>query len=208
VLEIGAPSEDVLPQASITPFDTPQYFVRFTYDRLDDVNFPRSGQQASLQWSSDRSAGANGQTVDQVTGSYLTAYSFGRDTLSFSAAGGMTLQANVTDINLLFPLGGFLNLSGLRQQSLLGPDFGIARALYYRQIGRGGPGYFDVPTYLGLSLEMGNVWQSRGDASFGNTQKDASLFLGLDTFLGPVYIASGFDDHGHQTFYLFLGRTF
>jgi len=34
------------------------------------------------------------------------------------------------------------------------------------------------------------------------------VFLGLDTFLGPVYLASGFDDHGHQAFYLFLGRTF
>jgi len=208
VVEIGEPSQPALPNATFTPFNTPQYFVRFTYDRLDDINFPRRGQQATLQWSTDRNAGASGQTVDQVTGSYLAAWSIGRDTLSFSAAGGMTLQANVSDINMLFPLGGFLNLSGLRQQSLLGPNFGIARTLFYRQIGRGGPGYFDVPTYLGMSLEIGNVWQSRSDASFGNTQKDASVFLGLDTFLGPVYVASGFDDHGHQAFYLFLGRTF
>jgi NTE family protein len=132
------------------------------------------------------------------------AYSFGRDTISFSAAGGVTVQPHITDLNLLFPLGGFLNLSGLRAESLLGPNFGIARALVYRQIGRGGPGYFDVPTYLGMSLEVGNVWQE----SFTNLQKDASVFLGMDTFLGPLYIASGFDSHGHQAFYLFLGRTF
>ena len=80
--------------------------------------------------------------------------------------------------------------------------------LYYRQIGRGGPGYLDVPTYLGFSLEAGNVWQTRSEASFSNTRKDASIFLGLDTFLGPVYLASGFDEHGSQAFYLFLGRTF
>ena len=72
----------------------------------------------------------------------------------------------------------------------------------------GGPGYFDVPTYLGMSLEIGNVWQSRSQARFNNTEKDASIFLGLDTFLGPVYLASGFDTHGNQAFYLFLGRTF
>jgi NTE family protein len=144
-----------------------------------------------------------------VTASYVSAYTFfGRDTLSLSAAGGMTLQSHVTQLNLQFPLGGFLNLSGLREYSLLGPDFGIARLLYYRQIGRGGPGYLDVPTYLGLSLEMGNVWQSRSEASFSNTQKDASVFLGMDTFLGPLYVATGFDDHGHEAFYLFLGRTF
>lgn len=208
VLEVGEPSDPNLPPQSLTPFDTRTYFMRLTYDRLDNINFPRSGQQAKLQWSGNYNAVGASQTTDQLTMSYLGAYSFGRNTLSFSAAGGMTLESQVTDINLLFPLGGFLNLSGLREQSLLGPDFGIARALYYRQIGRGGPGYFDVPTYIGMSLEIGNVWSARSEASFGNTQKDASIFLGLDTFLGPVYLASGFDEHGHQEFYLFLGRTF
>jgi NTE family protein len=208
VLEIGDPADINLPVQSFTPFNMRDYFVRFTYDRLDDINFPHSGQLATLQWSGDRNVTGAGQTSDQVTASYVGAYTFGRDTVSFSANGGMTLQSHITQLNLQFPLGGFLNLSGLREYSLLGPDFGIARLLYYRQIGRGGPGYLDVPTYLGLSLEMGNVWQSRSQASFGDTQKDASVFLGMDTFLGPLYLATGFDDHGHEAFYLFLGRTF
>jgi NTE family protein len=207
VLEIGNPTDPNPSVQSLTRFDLINYFARFTYDRLDDINFPHSGQQATLQWSANRNA-TLGQYSDQVTMSYLAAYSFGRDTFSLSAAGGTTLQANVNELNLQFPLGGFLNLSGLRANSLLGPDFGIARVLYYRQIGRGGPGYFDVPTYLGASLEAGNVWQSRSAASFGNTHKDASVFLGMDTLLGPLYIATGFDQHGAEAFYLFLGRTF
>ncbi|HEX4618366.1 MAG TPA: patatin-like phospholipase family protein [Steroidobacteraceae bacterium] len=208
VLEVGDPTDPNLPVQSLTSFKLVNYFARFTYDRLDDINFPHSGQQATLQWSANRDTTGLGQYSDQMTASYLGAYSFGRDTLSFSAAGGTTLQANVTDLNLQFPLGGFLNLSGLRANSLLGPNFGIARLLYYRQIGRGGPGYFEVPTYLGASIEAGNVWQTRSDASFGNTQKDASLFIGMDTLLGPLYIATGFDQHGNQAYYLFLGRTF
>jgi NTE family protein len=208
VLAIGDPADANLPEQSFTPFNQRNYFARFTYDRLDNVNFPRSGQQATVQWSGNRDVSGIGQTSDQVTGSYVGAYSWGRDTLSFSASGGMTLQAHVTDLNLQFPLGGFLNLSGLRTDSLLGPDFGILRALYYRQIGRGGPGYLDLPTYLGVSLEVGNVWQSRSEASFGNTEKDASVFLGLDTFLGPVYLATGLDSHGNQQYFLYLGRTF
>ena len=208
VLAIGDPTDPHLPVQSFDPYDLHDYFVRLSYDRLDDINFPHRGQQAVVQWSAYRNASGIVQTADQVTGSYIGAYSFGRDTLAFSAAGGTTLQANVTDLNLQFPLGGFLNLSGLRADSLLGPNYGIARALFYRQIGRGGPGYFDVPTYLGLSLEMGNVWQDRSEASFGNTKRDASVWLGLDTFIGPVYIATGFDSHGNQQFYLFLGRPF
>jgi NTE family protein len=208
VLAVGDPTDPNLPVQSFTPYNLRDYFVRLTYDRLDDINFPRRGQQAVVQWDAYRNASGIVQSADQVTASYIGAYSWGRDTLAFSAAGGTTLQSHVTDLNLQFPLGGFLNLSALRADSLLGPNYGIARALLYRQIGRGGPGYFDLPTYLGMSLEMGNVWQSRSEASFGNTQRDASVWLGLDTFIGPIYIATGFDTHGNQQFYLFLGRPF
>jgi len=114
----------------------------------------------------------------------------------------------VTDVRTLFPLGGFFNRSGLRPDSLTGPHFGIARLLAYRQIGRAGPGFLDVPTYLGFSYEMGNVWERRSDASFGSLRNNASLFLGLDTLIGPVYVAAGFEEGGEEAFYLFLGRTF
>src|SRR5260370_42404087 len=90
-LKIGDPADPNLPEKSFAPFNTRDYFVRFTYDRLDDINFPHHGQQAILQWSGDRNATGVGQTSDQVTASYLGAYSFGRDTLAFSASGGMTL---------------------------------------------------------------------------------------------------------------------
>jgi NTE family protein len=207
-LEIGDPTDQTLLTQPNQDFGVHDYFVRFSYDRLDNVNFPHSGQQSSLQWDADRNVTGVDNVTNQVTFSYVGAASFGRDTLVFSTNAGLTLEGNVTDVRLLYPLGGFLNLSGLRADSLLGPDFAIARVLYYRQVGRGGPGYFDFPTYVGVSFEDGNVWQSRRDISFGNTHKDASIFLGIDTFLGPVYIATGFDQHGGEAFYLFLGRTF
>jgi NTE family protein len=207
-LEIGDPTDQTVLTQPNQDFGVHDYFVRFSYDRLDNVNFPHSGQQSSLQWDADRNVTGVDNVTNQVTFSYVGAASFGRDTLVFSTNAGLTLEGNVTDVRLLYPLGGFLNLSGLRADSLLGPDFAIARVLYYRQVGRGGPGYFDFPTYVGVSFEDGNVWQSRRDISFGNTHKDASIFLGIDTFLGPVYLATGFDQHGGEAFYLFLGRTF
>jgi NTE family protein len=207
-LQIGDPTDPNVPNLTDDPFDTDNLFVRLTYDRLDDINFPHHGQQAILQWTGVRNNSGPAQSSDQLTLNYTGAHTWGRNTLVLSASGGETMQAQVTDINQLFPLGGFLNLSGLRADSLLGPNFGIARLIYYRQIGRGGPGWLDVPTYLGASLEAGNVWQTRSEASFGNTRKDASIFIGMDTLLGPLYLASGFDQHGDQAFYLFLGRSF
>jgi len=108
----------------------------------------------------------------------------------------------------LFSLGGFFNLSGLAPTSLFGPNYAIARAIYFRKIGRGGEGFFEFPAYIGMSLEAGNTWQTRNAMSFGSTHKDASLFLAFDTYLGPVYLGSGYDTAGHSAYYLFLGRTF
>jgi NTE family protein len=210
VINIGDPAEvNQLLLPANQSFGTRNYFARFSYDRLDDVNFPHFGQQASLQWTGVRNVVGLSQTYDQITFNYVVAHSFGRDTVSLSAEGGTTLQNHSSDIDLLFPLGGFLNLSGLKANSLLGPNYEIARALYYRQIGRGGPNFLDVPTYLGMSFEAGNVYQTCcSHVHWANMHKDVSVFLGMDTFLGPVYLATGFDDRGTHAFYLFLGRTF
>ncbi|MGH8275997.1 MAG: patatin-like phospholipase family protein, partial [Steroidobacteraceae bacterium] len=83
-LKIGDPRDPNLPVQPYQPFTTRQYFVRFSYDRLDDVNFPHSGQQAALQFSGNRNVVGTAQTTDQATLSYVAAHSFGRDTLVFS----------------------------------------------------------------------------------------------------------------------------
>ncbi len=93
-------------------------------------------------------------------------------------------------------------------QSVMGPHFAIARAIYRRKVGRGGEGVLDFPAYIGFALEVGNAWDRRGSMSLGSAHKDAAVFLGLDTFLGPLYLGTGYDEAGTSAYYLFLGRTF
>ena len=99
-------------------------------------------------------------------------------------------------------------MSGITPESLVGPHFAIARGIYYRQVGRGGQGFLNVPVFIGTSIEVGNVWTSRHDISLSSARTNGSLFIGLDTLLGPVYLATGFDEGGGSAYYLFLGRTF
>ena len=206
-LTIGDPNDPELPFPAFQIFGSRTYFTRLSYDTLDDINFPHFGERASVQWNGARNVVGGQPNTNQVTFDFLAAHTWSdRNTLALSMSGGSTLN-RVTDLRLEFPLGGFLNLSGLREYSLYGPHFGIGRLLFYRKVGRGGPEYFDVPVYLGMSLEAGNVWEEMSDAKFTNLHKDASVFMGLDTFLGPVYVGSGFDDHGNQAFYLFLGNV-
>ena len=192
-----------------TAFNANGYFARFSLDQLDDVRFPHYGQLASIEWNSERYQVGGDKPFDRLSVNWLAAGTFGRETAIFWASGGATFnQTNPADVRTQYPLGGLFNLSGIPADSLAGPQFAIARVLLYRKIGRGGDGPFDFPTYVGVSFEAGNVYRKLGDINFGSTRKDASIFLGIDTFLGPVYLATGYEEHGRQAFYLFLGRTF
>jgi NTE family protein len=187
-----------------------ELFVKFSYDRLDNLHFPREGQQFTFQWDANRTDLGADTASDKVQADWLVAGSIGRNTLLFWTSAGSVVGGRIKPTALpdQFSLGGFFNLSGLAPTSLFGPNYAIARTIYFRKIGRGGEGFFEFPAYIGMSLEIGNTWQQRSEMSLGSAHKDASLFLAFDTFLGPVYLGSGYDTAGHSAYYLFLGRTF
>ena len=191
-------------------YNNGEYFFKFSYDKLDNVHFPRDGTAFDLQWDANRTNLGADAAFDKVSIDWLTAASRGRNTLLFWTSAGTTLDGSLkpTDVQDFYSLGGLFNLSGLAPLSLLGPNYAIARTIYFRKVGRGGEGFFDVPMYVGASFEIGNTWARRGDMSVASARKDASVFLAFDTFLGPVYVGSGYDQSGNAGYYLFLGRTF
>ncbi len=188
-------------------YDTGGYVARFSYDTLDSVFFPRQGAQFTLQWNAERAELGADSDADKVSAEWLMARTFGRYTMILSTDIGSNLS-NGAATHDYFTLGGFLNLSGLTAGSIAGPHYGIARLIFYRQIGRGGTGVLDLPAYAGISIEAGNTWERRGDASLGRLRHDGSVFLGADTPLGPLYLAAGIDEGRNTAFYLFLGRSF
>jgi NTE family protein len=198
---IGDPS---LPRSE---FDRGGFFTRLSYDKLDSIFFPRHGQQFEFEWQAQREYVGADQNFDTFRSSWLVARSFDRHTLIFWTDIGITFDALAAPENS-FSLGGFLNLSGLPPGFLAGPHYGVGRLMYYRRVGRAGQGVLDLPAYAGVSLEAGNTWLDRDDMSFGDLRTNASLFFGLDTPLGPVYLATGYSEGGNKAFYLFLGRTF
>jgi NTE family protein len=189
-------------------FDTHNFFSEFRYDTLDDVNFPHHGASFQIGWQGEREGGGDAESADLMVFDQLYAHSWGRNTAILWTTAGTRLDSDVDIIRSFFSLGGFLNMSGIAPETLVGPHFAIVRGIYYRQIGKGGQGFLNVPVYLGASIEKGNVWSTRGDISFSSAKTNGSLFLGMDTLLGPVYFATGFDDGGGSAYYLFLGRTF
>lgn len=202
-LRVGDPFGD-LPRRS--DFERGEVYARFGLDRLDSAYFPRDGEMFALDWHSGRESLGADYDSDQLTLDWLVARSRGRDTGVLWVTGGSNISAPADAVQDFFTLGGLFNLSGRVADSLAGPHFAIARGIYYRQVGRGGQGFLNVPSYVGASLELGNVWDRRSDIGFGGARLNGAGFVGLDTPLGPVYLAVGFDEGGGNSFYLLLGR--
>ena len=139
------------------------------------------------------------------------ARSRGRNTLLLWASAGTALDGNIkpTDVQDFYSLGGFFNLSGLAPSSLLGPNYAIARAIYFRKISRGGEGFFEFPVYVGMSLEAGNTWAApRRDQLRHRRTRMARCSWPSTPFSDRFTWAPATMQTGNAGYYLFLGRTF
>lgn len=203
-LRVGIAAEQRIPEEE--SFDRGEMLLRFSMDRMDNVFFPRHGEQFTLEWRAGREGLGSDQDYDRYRADWQLARTHGRHTLLFWATGETITGNGQQPLANYSSLGGLFNLSGLPQQSLVGPHLGIARAIVFRKIGKGGEGFLNVPTYAGFSAEYGNAWATRKEADWHNARWDGSIFLGLDTLLGPLYFAAGFDERGESAFYLLLGR--
>ena len=129
--------------------------------------------------------------------------SIGRHTLN------ATLQLQSTDDQLpgqlgRFTLGGFHQLSGYRIDRFDGNTLLFGRLIYYQR-------RLEVPLltrglFIGGSLEAGNVWATRREASLDALRTGGSLFVGADTGLGPLYLGLTYAPRGEAGVVLFIGR--
>ena len=61
---------------------------------------------------------------------------------------------------------------------------------------------------MGVSVELGNVWDERSAISFGDSIFGGSFWAGVSTPVGPVYVGIGRAEGGESAFYVTLGRIF
>jgi len=196
-VRVGAPD---LPEYD---FDNGIVFGRFLFDSVDDVNFPTRGAIMLAEYSLFREGLGGDASLEQLRTrlSYLT--SFGTHTIGIGARLNTTTSGDA-EVQNRFRMGGFLDLSGLPQDALSGAHTAIVQAIYYRRA----PLIPFFEWYAGASLELGNAWESRDDISAGSALLNGSLFLGLDTPIGPLYLGYGQGEGGENSAFFYLGRTF
>jgi NTE family protein len=191
------------PAFSDIDFDIGEVYARLSLDELDNPDFPRSGVTGWVEWvTSVEELGAD-ISFDQVLFRVLGANSWGRHTFLGGLRFNTTLDSDAP-IQSMFQAGGFLNLSGYNPNELTGQHYCLAEFIYYRRIGD----FNLMPTYLGFSLETGNVWEEKDDIAFDDTISAGSIFVGVDTVLAPLYLGYGIAEGGSRSAYFYLGRLF
>ncbi len=183
-----------------------QITATLTADTLDRIRFPRAGLFASAAWESSNEAlgGDSDRSVREArAGGPLT---FGDLTVYPSVEVGTTLEGQGQLASEFF-LGGFQRLSGFGQRSLSGNHYalGVVQS-YYRLSGRTTAVGLDA--YVGGSLELGGIWQTRDQIESDELVLAGSLFVAVDTFLGPVYVGYGLAEGGEDAAYVFIEPIF
>ena len=182
-------------------------FGTFQVDTLDRVTWPRDGTHVSITYGhsmEELGADAEGNGCSIVAGSAAT---IGKNILFGSVEVQDNFEGNPS-LNNVFLLGGFLRLSGLANNELIGDRGGFMRLLYYRELTSFSLGALTQRMYAGLSLEGGNVYNGDEAVTWPSIRRAGSLYVGADTVLGPVYLAFGYAEGNRKSVYLSIGQRF
>lgn len=187
-------------------FEEGYYQLQYSFDTLDNVDFPHEGEDIALRLRQYDPALGSDDRYRQWEISLDKAISQGVNTFVVGGRYGRTLnEAEV--VTSSFQLGGARQLSGFRQDALSGQNISLARMIYLRQMTPGSFLPLDFPLYIGASLERGRAWNKDNEFDSGYINA-GSVFIGYETPLGPLNFSYGLNDEAERALYMNLGRSF
>lgn len=205
--EVSIASNDLLPEGS---YDKAGVLSSIRYDSMDEIFFPRQGSfaYAEYEWNSV-DLGAD-EDYERWQALAQTAFSFGTsdaNTLILTAKTAQTIDG-INEPQNYYQMGGLFNLSGLGQNVYSGRQMAFLMAQYQRRLSKNSVVGLDMPVYAGFSIEGGQLWSEQSEVDLGDLRGAGSIYLGLDSPIGPVYIAYGRTESNQSALYLSLGWPF
>ncbi|MFW1024905.1 patatin-like phospholipase family protein [Vibrio parahaemolyticus] len=201
-------------------FERRGLFANYRLDTLDDFAFPTRGLLVDLEYlvSHDTSPEEIGQskpkdivedTVYEIDARFKGAMSYQRHTLVGQAEYSFVQSKNSSITLDPRELGGFLHLSGIPRNSLIGQNLFFSSLVYRYKWFDNDFGLFEAPVYVGASLEHGGTWSDNdlklNEAPLYNA---ASIFFGVDSPIGPIMLAYGLTEQDMEAVYLIVGTSF
>jgi len=177
--------------------------TRLYLDQLDNTAFPRSGYNLDAQlFASSTRLGAS-ESYNRWNANFLGAGSFGAHTFQLALAGGGAVGGEPLPFYDYLSFGGFMRMTGYRDGQLRNDAMSYGRLSYMNQL-------FKLPllegVYAGAQLEVARLGRPLVPTGIQGNVASGSLFLAVDTPLGPAYLAYGHTLDGNSNFYFYLGR--
>ena len=178
-------------------------FVQLAVDTLDELAWPHVGAFGSVRHT--RHADVAGADLDYAETELTALKPFTRGATTLTLRAGASISSG-TDADAVTSarLGGFLELSGFAEDERRGRHSLLFSGTVYRRVNARSI-LFDLPIYVGGSLEAGDAFEDRDDIGLDALTVAGSAFVGLDSPIGPVYLGYGRNDADADRFYFTIG---
>lgn len=177
--------------------------AQLVVDRKDRTYFAREGYYFSARGFFPNEDWGGDVSFDKLTLDFTKNYSLDDHTLSVAMQYGSDLGSELPGY-AQFTLGGPNSFSGLAQDQFRGSALGAA-SLGYRYRLRELPAQLGRGIYAVTRLDTGNVWEDNMDSDL---RYGATIGIGADLGVGPLYLSYGYADGGYSTIYFSLGSDF
>lgn len=175
--------------------------LEFGLDTLDDANFP--GHGALVRAEIDRILESDVEQRGLTYGSLLAQRAWtirgNRMVLGFEGADVFSGAPSFPRVSA----GGLFRLSGLPEDELRGSRLAIGSVRFARALaGQAARN----PIFVGGSVEMGSALPAEAALTWDRAIVNGSLYLSVDSLLGPIYLYVGFAEEGRRSWGFSLGR--
>ncbi|MGX9189240.1 patatin-like phospholipase family protein [Stenotrophomonas sp. Ker107b] len=195
-IEVGDPS---IPRVD---FEEGAWIAQATLDDIDSLYFPRDGYLVNAgTYQSSPSLGADAR-FGQLDLDAVAARSFGKHAVQLGLRYHVT-SSGEAPVQNLYRLGGRWRLAGFQHNELTGQDYALGFAGYTYELGK----LLGRSAQVGGTVEYGNAWQRRSDMSLSDGIWNGSLFLGFDSWIGPLIFGMGFREGGRNVIFIELGQS-
>ncbi|NUS60972.1 MAG: BamA/TamA family outer membrane protein [Lysobacter sp.] len=184
-------------------FDTGRAYAFVSLDRADSLYFPRDGYWGNLSYTAARKSIGSDTDYDTVDFDFVGATPFGHNAVQYGASYHATIDG-VLPVQDRYRLGGRGKLAGFRVNELTGQNYALVFVGYTYQLAE----VFGRSALVGGTIEYGNAWEARRNMAWDDGILNASLYLGFDSWIGPMLFGYGWREGGDGVLFLEIGRTF
>ncbi len=195
--------ETGLPTYSDQEYRNGTYKVFLKLDQLDSPFFPSQGSLVTATYLYGREHLGDDENYESIDTLIIKPFTYERHTLVLRGKWATNFDSTSL-VGRGFFLGGFLNLSGLNPNQIIGNNLVMGDVIYLVKLKKLSP-LVGKNLYAGASFEAGNTWQTRSDVNSNDLIYAGSVFIGIDSNIGPIYIGFGHAEGNQSAIYFSLG---